>query len=450
MYVDWADGFRNQLTTAGTYAFTLSGSNGVFPDANVPVSITVNKRTTSAKLGVSATQSTLGEPVTFTASVSATPTSIKPTGSVTLFDGDTKLQSVSLGADATAVFKVADLAGGTHSITAVYAGDANNLGSTSNPVQHQVNPAASTTAVSSSGNPAKAGQPVTFTATVGVVGASKRVPTGTVQFVVDGTPFGAPAALTSGAATSTPTADLRADTHKVTARYQGSTDLKPSDGTLSPDQKVDKASVAVALDSAPNPSLEGQTIVFTATATAQAPGAGTPTGEIELLEGAKPIGHGSLVGNTAKIDVNNLKDGTHPIIAVYRGDARFDGANSLPVQQRVKDLKAIDVTPVQLTLRRGETFPLRATGRFADGSTEDLTTRVEWSSANPSAATVSGLGVVTVLPNSPAGSVTIVARLFDTHGHASIVVRRAAETPSATPQPSPAPTSAPTTTAGGT
>ena len=61
-----------------------------------------------------------------------------------------------------------------------------------------------------------------------------------------------------------------------------------------------------------------------------------------------------------------------------------------------------------------------------------------------------GLGVVTVLPNAPAGSVTVVARLFDTNGHASIVVRRAAETPSATPQPSPSPTSVPTTTAGGT
>lgn len=43
LYLDWDDLDDNQLTTAGTYQFTITASNGAFPDASVPVTVTVTK-----------------------------------------------------------------------------------------------------------------------------------------------------------------------------------------------------------------------------------------------------------------------------------------------------------------------------------------------------------------------------------------------------------------------
>src|SRR5205814_7414734 len=58
----------------------------------------------------------------------------------------------------------------------------------------------STVAVTSSANPAPTGANVTFTATLSAVSPAIGTPGGTVQFVVDGSAYGAPAALSSGVA----------------------------------------------------------------------------------------------------------------------------------------------------------------------------------------------------------------------------------------------------------
>ena len=60
--------------------------------------------------------------------------------------------------------------------------------------------ASSATAVSSSLNPSAYGQAVSFTATVTPVAPATGTPTGTVQFAIDGSNFGSPAALSSGTA----------------------------------------------------------------------------------------------------------------------------------------------------------------------------------------------------------------------------------------------------------
>ncbi len=436
VFVDWADGFRNQLTTAGTFRFSLNSSNGVFPDFSSPVSITVNKRATTTAVSSSGTPSSLDEPVTFTARVSASPAGIKATGNVDFFDGGTKIGTATLDTDSTAILTTPNLAGGQHSITAAYLGDANNLPSTSPPLAQQVTPAQSTTTLDSQRNPSKFGDPVTFTARVRppTLPGSTRVATGSVQFAIDGTPSGPPVALQSGAATSAPVADLAVGAHTVVAQYLGSGDLKPSQARLTPDQTVEKGPVVVTLSSAPNPSFESEPVTFTATVKAQTPGAPTPTGTIELLEGSQRLGQAPVLAGVATVKLGTLRAGTHNIVAVYAGDTRFEGNQSRPpVQQNVKDLKAIDITPVQLTLRRGETFQLRATGRYADSTVEDLTSRVTWSSARPTAAAVSPGGLVTIPLNAPEGSVTIVGHLFDARdGHASIGVRRAAGPPPTT------------------
>jgi hypothetical protein len=75
-------------------------------------------------------------------------------------------------------------------------------------------PVGSTISLSSSPNPSRPGQPVTFTATV--TGFS---PTGTVSFIDGGTQIGT-ATLTGGTATFT-TSSLTEGSHSITARYSG-------------------------------------------------------------------------------------------------------------------------------------------------------------------------------------------------------------------------------------
>jgi hypothetical protein len=70
-----------------------------------------------------------GREVTFTASVTGT----GATGTVTFKDGETILDSSTLS-NGTATYTTSTLSAGTHSITAVYGGDANFADSTSSDV----------------------------------------------------------------------------------------------------------------------------------------------------------------------------------------------------------------------------------------------------------------------------------------------------------------------------
>ena len=77
---------------------------------------------------------------------------------------------------------------------------------------------------------------MTFTATVnGVPGV---LPTGTVQFVVDGVNAGGPVALVGGVASFT-TATLSVSNHTISAQYAGDTNYNQSQGSVA--QVVSKA-----------------------------------------------------------------------------------------------------------------------------------------------------------------------------------------------------------------
>jgi len=64
---------------------------------------------------------------------------VLPTGTVTFFDGATSLGTDTLSGAGTAALTLSSLAVGAHSLTAVYGGDSNNLGSTSGAASVSVN-----------------------------------------------------------------------------------------------------------------------------------------------------------------------------------------------------------------------------------------------------------------------------------------------------------------------
>jgi len=159
--------------------------------------------------------STFGHAVTFTATVKAT-TSGTPTGTVTFKDGTTTLSTSALSSG-IAKFTTSTLAGGTHSITAVYGGNVSYAGNTSPALSQVVNKQATSTAVVSSLNPSTFGHAVTFTATAKAT--TSGTPTGTVTFR-DGTTTLGTGALSSGIAKFT-TSRLARGTHSITAVYGG-------------------------------------------------------------------------------------------------------------------------------------------------------------------------------------------------------------------------------------
>jgi FtsP/CotA-like multicopper oxidase with cupredoxin domain len=198
--------------TVGSHTITATylGDVNYLPSTSAAVIQVVDKATSATTLVTSGSPSTYGTSVTFTATV--TPTTA--TGDVEFFDGATSLGVVALGAGNTADLVTSTLGVGSHSITAVYNGDATNSTSTSNAVTQVVNTIPTTTAVTSSLDPSVFGDNVTFTATITPAGA-----TGTVTFNVDGTDV-----LTWDLANGVPTyatAGLAIGTHPVIATYSG-------------------------------------------------------------------------------------------------------------------------------------------------------------------------------------------------------------------------------------
>jgi hypothetical protein len=85
----------------------------------------VNKATTATALSSLPNPSlAVGTPVTFTATVTPVSGGSTPTGTITFKDGTTTIGSSSLNAGGIATLSTSALTAGTHSITAVYGGDA--------------------------------------------------------------------------------------------------------------------------------------------------------------------------------------------------------------------------------------------------------------------------------------------------------------------------------------
>jgi hypothetical protein len=188
------------------------------------------------------------------------------------------------------------------------------------------------TAVASSLDPSTYGQPATFTVTVTPTVSTGLTPTGTVAIYDGGSLLGA-VALDGGTATLS-TSALVAGSHPIVAQYEGDGNFSGSNSTALTQTVFQDGSVTVVA-SAPNPSTYGQSVTFTATVTAAAPGAGTPTGTVAFYDGSTSLGSATLSGGSASLTTSALVAGSHPITAHYQGDTNFSGGTSTAVTQVV-------------------------------------------------------------------------------------------------------------------
>ena len=133
--------FSTATLTVAAHSITASygGSIDYNTSTSAVLTQTVNKAASSTTLTSSLNPSTLGKTVTFTITVATlVPGSGPPTGTVTLKDGATTVGTATL-VSGKATISTSSLTHGTHSMTAVYSGSVDNLGSTSAILTQTVN-----------------------------------------------------------------------------------------------------------------------------------------------------------------------------------------------------------------------------------------------------------------------------------------------------------------------
>jgi hypothetical protein len=354
----------SSVLSSGSHAITAAYTSGdsnfnpVAPGSSITQIVNRGATTTTVATSSVNNASVSGEAVTLTAAVAVvTPGSTAvavPSGTVTFFDGAVPISPPeslsSLGGVTTASFTTSTLSTAPHSITAVYNGDGDFIGSASAVLTQAVTRARTSTTVSSSAASSVSGQSVALTATIGLLTPATTAvaaPTGSVVFYDDGAAISAaiPLVTTNGVTSaSLTTATLSVGAHSITAVYMDDANFAPSDSTGSPlTQTVNMASTTTTILSSANPSVSGQSVTWTAQVTVSNPGsqaAANPTGTVTFYDGGAVLGTGTLSNSaldTATLTLNTLSTGTHSITAKYTsGDGNyFASAMSTTVAQVV-------------------------------------------------------------------------------------------------------------------
>jgi sugar lactone lactonase YvrE len=272
-----------------------------------------------------------------------------PTGTVTLTDAFTSNSTtVALpGTTDTIFIPLTGLSVGTHTFTATYSGDSNytlsagqTVYSTTEPYVITVNAGSlSTTTTTLSGIPSSIPFGESFTATAAVTGSS---PTGTVEFIVNGSVF-ATAAVSSGSASASISLPFSTSAYSISAVYSGDS---ANDGSTSATSSVivTAALTTTALSANTTTSTLGHPVVLTATVSSSV---GTPTGPVTFTYTA--TGNSTPILTTAALIAGSapntaiatagvdLPVGTDSVTANYAADGSFAASSSLPI--------AISVTP---------------------------------------------------------------------------------------------------------
>lgn len=212
-----------QLTVSnfamGSHLITAryNGDSNFTIGTSVTLTETVTAAATTTGLSLNSNPSPYGQATSYSATV--TPAyGGTPTGSVSFYEGGTLLGSAVLSSGSTTLsVSGMALAAGTHALTAKYSGDANYGASTSAAQNQTVNPAATSTTITSSLNPSTIGQSVTFTAHVS--SAVSGTLTGTMNFYVDGSTNPAASVTVSGGSAQYTTNSLAGGSHSIIASF---------------------------------------------------------------------------------------------------------------------------------------------------------------------------------------------------------------------------------------
>ncbi len=384
----------------GTVSVSYSGDSDHQPSTG-SAPLTVLAATTSQSLVASSTAAVYGQPVTVTATVTASGTAAVPTGSIDFKAGGTTFATVPLsGGQASTVVALPPLGATTY--TSVYTPGTGFASSSDGSAAVTVSTAPTTTALQASSASTVTGQAVTMTATVTAGGGTPASPAGSVLFS-DGAGFSQLIALTAGtgstASASTTTAALGVGHHSITATYEPGAGFAASVSSGAA-VAVSPAATTTALAAAPaTASSYGQTVTLTATVAVVAPGGGVPTGSAEFFDGTTDLGGATLNGSgVATWTVTLPSPGLHSWSATYPGDGSYATSGSAAIAFTV------GAEATQLTAS--------ASGTQVYGSPVTIQAHVTSFDGAP----VSGPVTFTALP----GNVLIGTVSLDSSGNASV------------------------------
>ncbi len=364
---------RGTLTITAEY----TGSANFLPHTASLTETVLSPSTTALTESVPST--TLGSPVTFTATVTATPPGAgTPMGTVQFFDGTTPLGgavtlSGIVGND-TATLTTTALTAGTHTITAQYSGSTTFVMSTSSPpFNFVVGMGSTSTVLNVSPAASVAGQNVTLTATVStMVSAGVAVPSGTVTFLDGTTTLGTGTVMSGGVATFS-TMTLPVGSNSLTAVYSGDTNFATS--TLpSATATVSQANTTTAVSAAPgSPDVFGTTVNLTAMVSDTTTNGGVPTGGVvTFTDGTLMLGTANLMNGTAVLPTMALPVGMNQTItATYGGTSSFGGSTGTLTNYTVSAAATgttLGVAPASPSLF-GQSVTLTATVSSTSGGT---------------------------------------------------------------------------------
>jgi Big-like domain-containing protein/VCBS repeat protein len=381
------------------------------------VSVLVNQGGNALALQSSKNPEPADQTVTFQAKVIPTfsATGI-PSGEVIFADGAATLGVVTLNASGVASLTVQLQGQGTHTIQAVYGGDANFVGGASAILQQKVILDGSVPHVTDSVNPSNFGQTVIFMASVTPFfsGGSPN-PTGLVTLVIDGSAV-ASATLDTNAQATFSLSTLSVGNHTVTVSYPG--DTVYNGGISAPlTHVVQKSLTVTAVASSVNPSVFGEGITLTATVSPSGGSSGTPTGNVTFFDNGAPLGSGALnnTGN-AILNTSSLSVGSHTITASYAGDANFlssFGSGSNGVTQAVSkspSATALTSSPNPSVFGQGITLSATVSASGSGNGTPTGTVIFSDNGTPIGNGTLNNAGVATLNVSSlSAGSHTITA-----------------------------------------
>ncbi|HST38769.1 MAG TPA: Ig-like domain-containing protein [Conexibacter sp.] len=294
----------------------------------------------------------------------------------TFMHGSPSTATVLTGPDGRAVSPALEANGtaGSWRATATAA----NIGSTAFDLTNS--PAPTVTHLSTGSTTSVAGEPVTFSAKVATATTPYANWTGTVQFLLDGAPVGAPVAVGNEGDAATFSTRFGIDgssvgTHTVQAVYAGDGNHLTSRSNVVT-QTVLSAATATAVTASPRVSDTGEAITLTAQVQAEAAAAGAiPAGTVDFYVSPSPGVPAVLLQQDVELDASGRAvfvtpqlgaPGSYDLRVEFSGDASFSASTGTATQNVGPAATSTLVTSSVNPSVSGEPFLLTATIGRAD------------------------------------------------------------------------------------
>jgi hypothetical protein len=313
-------------------------------------------------------------------------------------DQDLTRSGVITDADGNALLNLSKLAVGTYSIVAQYGDGAEQ---TKDPIDVTIVQAETATTLTSTSADTSYGQGITLTATVSIADPGGGRLNGSVKFF-DGDTLLATRGIRADGMATLRLANLSVNTHEITAEYVGTTNFEGSKSDPV-EINVNAAETITKLVGCPNPVAAGRPVTFTAYVMPTPPGkevgdkgpAGgawfqwgrmtlglgmdRPTGEVAFYvdyEGdidtldttVEPTYIATLSHGRATYTADDLKPGSHTVIAVYRGDGNYATSTSNELTQNVVQYLTrtqLTAAPARAAVDESVTFTATITPKLA-------------------------------------------------------------------------------------